>query len=118
MKVLTLYTPASPHKGPPSPDQMKKMGAYMEASFKSGLLTATGGVAPSATGGVRAKLRGGKFEVESGPLKSTLQQAAGWAILNVESRDHLVKVLREFLEMAGDGESDAIEIFEPPHPGK
>jgi hypothetical protein len=117
MKVLTLYTPAAPHKGSPSPDQMAKMGAYMAASFKSGLLSATGGIAPSATRGVRAKLSGGKFEVESGPLKSTLQQASGWAILNVESRDHLVTVLREFLEMAGDGESDAIEIFEPSHTG-
>jgi hypothetical protein len=116
MKVLALYTPAAAHKGPPSPEQMAKMGAFMEASLKSGVLVATGGLAPSATGGVRATLADGKFEVEKGPLKSQLQQASGWAILNVNSRDHLNEVLRQFLEMAGDGVSDAIEIFEPPHP--
>ncbi len=96
---------------------MAKMGAYMEASVKSGVFLATGGVAQSATGGMRATLYEGKFEVESAPLKSTLRQAVGWAILNVESREHLVKVLREFLELAGDGESDAIEIFEPSRTG-
>jgi hypothetical protein len=116
MKILTLYTPTAARKGPPSPEQMAKIGAFMEGSFKSGVLVATGGVAPSANGGVRATLANGKFEVEGGPLQSQLQQASGWAILNVNSRDHLNEVLREFLEMAGDGVSDAIEIFEPPHP--
>jgi hypothetical protein len=112
MKVLALYTPAVASEGPPDPEHMAKMGAYMEASFKSGLLVATGGLAPSATGGMRATLADGKFEVESGPLTSQLQKASGWAILNVNSREHLTDTLREFLEMAGDGESDAIEIFE------
>jgi hypothetical protein len=116
MKVLTLYTPATTRKGPPDPEHMAKMGKFMEASFKSGVLVATGGTAPSATGGVRATLVNGKFEIEDGPLQSQLQQASGWAILNVSSREHRNEVLRQFLEMAGDGVSDAIEIFEPPHP--
>jgi hypothetical protein len=69
MKVLTLYTPAAPHKGPPSPEQMAKMGAHVEKSFKSGVLVATGGMVPSANGGLRATLSNGKFEIESGPLQ-------------------------------------------------
>ena len=116
MKVLTLYTPTVARTGPPDTEQMAKIGEFMEESFKSGVLVATGGTAPSATGGMRATLADGKFQVESGPFQSQLQQASGWAILNVNSREHLNEVLRQFLEMAGDGVSDAIEIFEPPHP--
>jgi hypothetical protein len=116
MKFMTLYTPSTPRSGPPSPEQMAKMGAYMEASFKSGVLVATGGMIPSASGGVRATLNHGKFSVENGPLQSKLEQAAGWAILNVNSRDQLLEEVRKFLELAGDGESNMIEIMEAPRP--
>ena len=116
MKFLTLYTPSTPRSGPPRPEQMAQMGAFMAASLKSGVLVATGGTMPGAPGGVRATLNQGKFSVENGPLQSQLQQAAGWAILNVDSKDHLLEVVRKFLELAGDGESDVIEIMEPPRP--
>jgi len=116
MKFLTLYTPSTPRSGPPRPEEMAKMVAHMNASFKSGVLVATGGMMPSASGGVRATLNQGKFGVEDGPFQSKLQQAAGWAILNVNSRDHLLEEVRKFLELAGDGESDVIEIMEAPRP--
>jgi hypothetical protein len=118
MKFLTLYTPATARSGPPAPEQMAKMGAYMQESFQSGVLVATGGLRPSATGGLRVTLARGNLSVENGPLQSKLQQAAGWAILNVGSRDHLIEEARKFLEMAGDGESDMIEIMEAPSSGQ
>jgi hypothetical protein len=93
---------------------MAKMGAYMQTSFQSGVLVATGGLMPSAAGGVRITLHQGKFSVENGPLQSKLQQAAGWAVLNVNSRDQLLEEAHNFLEIAGDGESDMIEIREAP----
>ena len=114
MKFLTLYTPSAARSGPPGQEQTGKMGAYMRASFQSGVLVATGGLMPSAAGGVRVTLRQGDFSVADGPLQSKLQQAAGWAILNVGSRDQLIAEARKCLEMAGDGESDIIEIMEVP----
>jgi hypothetical protein len=113
MKFLTLYTPSTPRSGPPSPEQMAKMGPHMEASIKSGVLVATGAMMPSASGGVRATLDQGKFSVENGPFPSKLQEAAAWAILNVNSRAHLLEEVRKFLELAGDGESEMIEIMTP-----
>ena len=115
MKFLTLYTPSTPLSAPPSSERMSKMVAHMTASFKSGVLVATGGRSPSAA--MRVTLTQGKFNVENGPLQSQLQQAAGWAILNVDLRDHLLEEVRKFLELAGDGESDMIEIMEAPRPG-
>lgn len=114
MKFLTLYTPSTAPSGRPTPERMAKMGAYMQASIQSGVLVATGGLTSSSAGGVRVTLQSGELSVEHGPLASKLQQAAGWAILNVGSRDHLIEEARKFLEIAGDGESDMIEIMEAP----
>jgi hypothetical protein len=115
MRFLTHYTPANPHKGPPDPERMAKMGAFMQASIKSGVLIATGGVMPSAANGMRIKLANGAFAVEAGS-PSEVPQAGGWAILNVNSPEHLKDVARQFLEAAGDGDVQVMEITQVPTP--
>ena len=115
MRFLTHYTPANPHKGPPDPERMAKMGAFMQASIKSGVLIATGGVMPSAANGMRIKLANGAFVVEAGS-PSEVPQAGGWAILNVNSPEHLKEVARQFLEAAGDGDVQVLEITQVPTP--
>jgi hypothetical protein len=115
MRFLTHYTPAHPHKGPPDPARMAKMGAFMQASIKSGVLIATGGVTPSAANGMRIKLANGAFDVEAG-CPSDVQQIGGWAILNVNSPEHLKDVARQFLEAAGDGDVHVMEITQVPAP--
>ena len=114
MRCLTHYTPANPHKGPDS-ERMEKMGAFMQASIKSGVLIATGGVMPSAANGMRIKLANGAFAVEAGS-PSDVRQAGGWAILNVNSPEHLKDVARQFLEAAGDGDVQVMEITQVPTP--
>jgi hypothetical protein len=113
MRFLTHYTPANPHEGPPDPERPAKMGAFMQASIKSGVLIATGGVMPSPTNGMRIKLANGAFAVEAGFL-SEVPQAGGWAILNVNSLEHLKEVARQFLEAAGDGDVQVMEITQVP----
>jgi hypothetical protein len=113
MRFLTHYTPADPHKGPPDLERMAKMGAFMQASIKSGVLIATGGVMPNAANGMRIKLANGAFDVETGS-PSEVPQAGGWAILNVNSPEHLKDVTRQFLEAAGDGDVQVMEITQVP----
>jgi hypothetical protein len=115
MRFLTHYTPGNPHKGPPDPQRMAKMGAFMQASLKSGVLIATGGVMPSAANGMRIKLANGALAVQPGS-PSDVQQAGGWAILNVNSPEHLKEVARQFLEAAGDGDVQVLEITQVPIP--
>jgi hypothetical protein len=115
MKVLTHYTPAVPQNGPPAPEHMAKMGAFMDASIKSGVLIATGGIMPSATNGMQFKLADGAFDVQAA-RPANAPQAGGWAILNVDSTEHLTQVARQFLEVAGDGEVKVMEISQFPIP--
>jgi hypothetical protein len=115
MRFLTLYTPANPQKGPPSAETMAKMGAFMEASAKSGVLIATGAVIPSSANRSRIALTSGELEVKppSAPT-SGHRETGGWAILNVNSLEHLAEVSRQFLEVAGDGEVEVLEIMQVP----
>jgi hypothetical protein len=83
--------------------------------MKSGVLIATGGVMPSATNGMRIKLANGAFAVKAAS-PSEAQHAGGWAILNVNSPEHLKDVARQFLEAAGDGDVQVMEITQVPTP--
>ena len=109
MRVLTRYTPTETPNGPPSTKTMAKMRDFTEECIKSGVLIATGGITPNAANAMRIKLANGAFDVKFAST-SEAQQAGGWAILNVNSPEHLEEVARRFLEAAGDGDVEVIEI--------
>ncbi|HEY1746997.1 MAG TPA: hypothetical protein VGG11_09590 [Xanthobacteraceae bacterium] len=112
MRFLTQYSPINPLTGAPSPEMQAGMGAFMKQSVEAGVLVATGMVMPSAHNGMRMTLANGAFDVESG--SSSAARQGGWAILDVASLDHLQAVVRQFLEVAGDGEVQVIEIMQVP----
>jgi hypothetical protein len=114
MRFLTQYNPVKPFTGPPSAEMQARMGAFMNESVKAGVLIATGVVMPSAHNGTRMTLANGAFDVETGSAAQDRQ--GGWAILNVDSLDHLKAVVRQFLEVAGDGEVQVQEIMQAPLP--
>lgn len=114
MRFLMQYTPTNPLNGPPNPEMKAKMGAFMQTSIKSGVLIATGVVMPSAANGMQMKLANGSFGVEAGSPSQARQ--GGWAILSVNSLEHLKEVARQFLEVAGDGDVRVLEITQVPIP--
>ena len=116
MRFLTLYAAADLHAGTPGPEGLAKMGTFMAASIKSGVLIATGSITPSAAGGMRMKLANGTFDLEAVPPALQRRQPGGWAILNVNSLEHLQEVTRQFLEAAGDGTVEVMEITQVPMP--
>jgi hypothetical protein len=115
MRFLTLYTPAAAPSGPPDAAHMAKMGELMDRMTKAGVLVSTGGLLPRAVGGLRVRRANGKLTVAEG-VDSLLTAASGYAILNVRSKDELVKVVDEFLQIAGDGESEIIQLMDGPPP--
>ena len=113
MRFFTRYTPANPQKGPPSPDQMAAMGDFVQGCIASGVLVATGGITPSAANGMRIKLSNGAYDVTTASSAES-QQAGGWAILEVDSTEHLEEVARGFLKAFGDGDVRVLEITQMP----
>ena len=93
MRFLTRYTPTDAPKGPPSPETMAR-SRFPEECIKSGVLIATGGITPNAAEAMQIKLANGAFDVRS--ASSSVAQAGGWAILNVNSPEHLKEVAPQF----------------------
>jgi hypothetical protein len=115
MLFLSLYTPAV--KGPPTPEHIAKMTTLIEKTTRDGSLVMTGPLGMSGPGGARVRLDKGAVALHTGPFTdSTLMRAAGFAVLRASSRDDAVRQVKEFMEVAGDGESEILEILEGPPP--
>src|ERR1700761_9634 len=107
MLFLSLYTPSTKPSGPPSAEKMAEMGALIEKFMKEGTLVQTGPLGKSGPGGLKVRLVKGDLTVTHGPFTdSVLMGAAGFALLRVNSKEDVVQKTKEFLEVAGDGESE------------
>ena len=104
MQFLAIYKPEKPISGPPVPEQMEKMGKFVEQSMRDGTLITTGSIS-SATKGARVRLSGGKMTVEEG-AGAEGQAMAGFAILKTQSKEEMVDLVTQFLRLAGDGVSE------------
>ena len=111
MKILALYKPA--HQNPPTPEMMAKMNAFIDELTKAGKLIATEGRKAGAPG-MKIRMRKGQLSVTDGPFTEAKEIIGGFALMNVDSREETVTLTRRFLEIAGDGESEIIEMFEAP----
>jgi hypothetical protein len=111
MQFLSLYTPATPPSGPPSAEHMAQMGQLMEDMMKKGILVTTGGILSRQTG-MKVVRQNGKTTSEDGPVAgSSLMPAAGYAILRADSREELAAHIKTFLDLAGDGTCEIIQIM-------
>lgn len=114
MLFLSLFTPAAPAGGPPSAEHMAEMGRLIETMSKAGVLVATGGIKSRSTA-MKVARRQDRFTVEDGPITgSSLMPAAGYALLRASSREELARQVQKFLQIAGDGTCEIIEIFDQP----
>jgi hypothetical protein len=114
MKFFMSFTPSEEQaKKPPSPEMMAEMGKLVEAETKAGVLLATGGLLPVSMGGARLRCSGGELTVVDGPFAETKEQIAGWAIVQVASREEAIEASRRFFKVAGDGEGEIRRIMDP-----
>jgi hypothetical protein len=116
MRFLSLYIPASIPSGPPDAAHMAKMGKLIEDMMQAGVLVATDGIMSRNTG-MKVTRNQDKFTVDNGPVAgSSLMPAGGYAVLNVTSREELVKHIKTFLDVAGDGHCELIQLMDGPPP--
>ena len=103
MRYLVMYKPEKVGV-PPTQGQMAEMGRLVDEGMKSGALVATGGLHPSGKD-ARVRLSGGKLTVIDGPFTESKELIGGFAIIQAKSREEAIQMTKDFLKIAGDGES-------------
>jgi len=92
---------------------MAGMGKFIEEMAKAGVLLATDGLQPSSKG-ARVRVSGGKFTVTDGPFTETKELIAGYAIVQVKSKDEAIEQAKRFLKLMGEGESEVRQMHDAP----
>ena len=113
MRFLCVYKPSKPEGGPPSEKEMAEMGKFMEESFKSGVLLSAEGCMSSASG-ARVRLAGGKIAITDGPFTESKELIGGFAIIQAASKKEAIEITKQFLSIAGDGETEVRQLHEVP----
>jgi hypothetical protein len=122
MRFMMIYKPADTKDMeagvPPTEKEMSEMGRFIEGMAKAGVLLATDGLEPSSKG-ARVRQTKGKITVTDGPFTESKELIAGFAIVQVKSKAHAIDLAKQFLALAGDGESEIrlmhdVPAFPPP----
>ena len=110
MRFLSVYK--SVERGvPPTPEEMSRMGKLIEDGMKSGSLLASEGCLPTKLG-ARVRLSKGKVTATDGPFTESKEVIGGLAILQANSKEEAIELVKEFLEVAGDGECELRQLYE------
>ncbi len=115
MKFLSIFTPdpkqsSAAHR----PENMEEMEKLVEESMKAGTLVTTGGLLPISMGGARVRSFGGDISITDGPFTETKEVIVGFAILEANSKEHVIELTRKFFKVAGDGECELRQIMTEP----
>lgn len=113
---MAIYLPAQPASGPPSPEHAEAMGKFMEEMERAGVLLGGGGFGAHAAG-LRIRATNGECSVLEGLPEALTQRAAGFALLELKTREEAIEVSKRFLRVAGDGVSELYPLMDaPPEP--
>src|SRR4051794_299168 len=95
-----------------APDEklFAEMGRFVEELTAAGGLLATGGLAP---GGIVMRSAGDEITVTDGPFAEAKEAVAGFALIEVGSKEEAVELGRRFRRIVGDGESVIQQVFGP-----
>jgi hypothetical protein len=96
---------------PPSPELVEEMGTLMEESAREGVLLAAEGVHPSSRG-ARLSFSGGKRTVTDGPFAEAKELIAGFAVLQVESKEEAIEWATRFADVIGDVDIEVRQVVE------
>jgi hypothetical protein len=111
VKFLRIYKTIE--KGQPSPEEMARMGKAIEEGLKAGFLLQVLGCMPSVNG-ARVRLSNGDLWVTDGPFTESKEVVGGLAVLQANSKEEAIQLVKQFLSFAGDGECELRQLFEAP----
>jgi hypothetical protein len=109
MRFLSIYK--HPERNtPPSVEEMTRMEKLIEEGMKKGWLLGTEGCLPSALG-ARVRRAGDKITVTDGPFTEAKEVVGGFALLEASSKEEAIRLVREFLEVVGEGECEIRQLY-------
>jgi hypothetical protein len=107
MRYLMMSKPSD---APADEKLYAEMGQFIEELTAAGVLLATGGL---EAGGVRVTSVGDEITVTDGPFAEAKEAVAGFALVEVRSREEAIELTRRFRRIVGDGESVIQQVFGP-----
>lgn len=113
MRFMMLYKPGKEATAPPSEKEIAAMGNLIQEMARAGVLRTTEGLQPSSRG-VRIGTTGGGFTITDGPFPESRDLIAGYAIVQVNSKQEAIEWAKRFLNVAGGGESEIREMYDTP----
>ena len=95
---------------PPSPEGMAEMGKIMTEAIRSGMVVATGQLAPTTT---HLRLSKGKVSVTDGPFIEGKELIPGFTVIRVDSKQEAIDWMTKLRRCMGDGELRMAEVYLP-----
>jgi hypothetical protein len=114
MRFLSIYKTVE-RTTPPSPEEMARIGKMVEEGMKAGNLLATEGCMPTALG-ARVRISGDKLTVTDGPFTEAKEVVGGLAILQANSKEEAIELVKQFLNVMGTGECELRQLYDAGDP--
>lgn len=95
---------------PPTPEGMAEMGKLMQDGISSGLILATGQLAPTTT---HVRLREGEVSVTDGPFIESKELIPGITVIRVDSKQEAIEWVTKLRRCMGDGELRMAQVAAP-----
>jgi hypothetical protein len=111
MKFLMTYA-SNPNSAPPTPSQLAELGKFTQEMVQSGVVLMTGGLV-RPTKGTQVRLEAGKFTVLDGPFPETKELIDGFALIVAASKAEAIEHARRFMQIAGEGQGEILQVFDP-----
>jgi hypothetical protein len=113
MRFMVMhYSTADNEAGiPPTPEQMAAIGSMMQEVAATGVLLGGEGVHPSSMG-VRLEFDNSDVRIIDGPFAEAKELIAGFALVDVRSRDEAVEIAKRFAAVTGTPRIDVRQVVE------
>jgi hypothetical protein len=63
---------------------------------------------------MRVRKEGSKVTVKDGPFTEAKEVVGGFALLQADSREEILALTKEFLDVVGEGECEVRQLYEVP----
>ena len=101
MQFFVYFTMAEGEPmNPPSPEGMAKMSQFMQESFETGKIIATGKLPREV---VRVQLQEGEFTISDGPFIEGKELIPGFTVISVNSKQEALDWVKGLRECMGNG---------------